>query len=354
MKYATATLLLLLICVSHGEAQQPAPKGMSAIDIAEALASPTQAVRERGELELTLMDAETGAALGGEITRLGVREAEICLRAVSRADSDHAALAACTALDSKDFEVRIGALDALIKLHPKHVGAHCDKHLRARREILRKLITEEGYLQRLAEGVQTGEDGKLVKPVAEAMRLMILYDRHFGVDAMSLIVGGFAGYLVGLPDDADVKPVKRYLNEKLRTGAVLWLEAIWVADPAIYFNYSPTAPYAERQKAAKRMSAKLKEMEQSEFSQVNDSGTTLTGIRYGDYLTGLYGSDLTDHEVAAYLRMQWWRGDEVTISGEGYAESVDTIIAMSDREKRRMRAPLYKFWYEYRKSTQLN
>lgn len=355
MRIAIVTVFLLLCCVAPGNAQQPALKGMSAMEIAEALASPTHAIRERGLRELSLMNADTATALGAEITRMGVREAQLCLSAISHAHSDHAALAACTALDDEDLEVRAGAMDVLIGMHPKHVGAHCDKQLRARREILRKLITEEGYLQRLAEGVKSGEDGKLMKPVEQAMGLMTLYDRHFGVDAMELVVGGFAGYLPGLPDDAEVSPVKRYLNEKLRTGAVLWLEAIWVEDPAIYFNYSPTAPFDDREKAVGRITRKLADMKKARVELGNDrlNPEVFTGIRYGDFLQGHWNNDLLGHRAASYLRLKWWRGDEVIVSGEGYAESVDTILAMRRPEKIRMNRELMDWLVEYRKNTDI-
>ena len=85
MRIAIATVFLLLCCVAPGNAQQPALKGMSAMEIAEALASPTHAIRERGLRELSLMNADTATALGAEITRMGVREAQLCLSAISHA-----------------------------------------------------------------------------------------------------------------------------------------------------------------------------------------------------------------------------------------------------------------------------
>ena len=353
MKYVLATTVLLLAWLAHAEAQEPSVKGMSAIDIAEALTSPTHSVRERGAKELALMDAETARELGSEIQRLGVREAEICLKAIGRADFDNAAQTLCVVLDSREYELRAAALDALIGMHPSKVADNCDKLLRARKAILRKMITDDDYLKHLAEGVKTGEKGILVKPVERAMALMILYDRHFGVEAMSMVLGRFAGFLLGEEDAAKLSPVQRYLGERRRRGAATWLETIWIVDPAIQFNYSPTAPYKDRQAAVARLSAKLEEMQKAEFSSKRDRTATLTGMRYGDYLTDLYNSDLSEHEAAAYLRVQWWSGEDVEIAGDGYAEAVDTFNAMSSRQKRRRRAPLYKFWYDYREATDI-
>ena len=350
MKCMIATLLLLLSVAVHTHAQQPTQRGMSAIDIAESLASPTQAQRERGLTELKLMNVETAQALGGEIMRLDVREAQTCLTALASADCDNAAITACIMLDSNVFEIRAGALDTLITMHPSHVGEHCDKLLRRRTGILRKLVTEEDYLKLLAEGVKTGEKGKLQQPVEQALALTVLMDRHLGAAGMPLIVSGFAALMLG--DDGELKPsaVQRYLDERRRRGATVWCETIWVADPSVQFNYSPTAPRKEREDAINRLHAKLNDMQKKE---VTLAGETYTGMRYGDYLIELYGSDVSETKAAAYMRTQWLRGDEVIVAGEGYAEAVDTLNAMNNRELSRMRRDLYRWWYDHRKATEI-
>lgn len=351
MKYVLASLTLLLACAVHTEAQEPEIKGMSAIDIAESLASPTQSVRERAEAELKLMSAETATELGSEILRLGVREAETSLEAVGLASCDNAAVTACVALDSDDFEVRAAALDALTAMHPKHVGEHCDKLLRRRKEILRKLVGEEDYLKLLAEGVKTTEKGTLAQPVERAFALTILYDRHFGAEGMPMLVSGFAGLMLGNDLELKLGAVRRALAERRRQGARVWCETIWVADPSVQFNYSPTAPRQDREDAVNRLRAKLSEMRKTEVSH---GEAEYTGMRYGDYLIGLYSSDISETKAAAYMRMQWWRGDDVIISGGGYAEAVDTLNAMNIRELGRLRRDLYRWWYDHRKITEIN
>ncbi|MBZ0137568.1 MAG: hypothetical protein K8I27_14475 [Planctomycetes bacterium] len=353
MKYASAMLLIVLGCFvpSHAQEPKPKPEGMSAVDIADALTSPTQARRDRGAIELGLMNEATARALGTEISRLGVREAETCLKAVGIADSDSAAIAGCVALDSAEFEVRAAALDALIGMHPKHVGEHCDKLLRARAPILRKLIVEEDYLKLLAEGVKAGENGLPEKPVERAMSLTILVDRHMGAGGMPLLVNGFARLMLGEDNEAKLGAAMRFLNERRRRGATVWCETIWVADPSVQFNYSPTAPWKDREDAVNRLGAKLSELQKRETSL---DGNAYTGLRYGDYLIELYGSDVSETKAAAYLRTRWWRGDDVTIAGEGYADAVDTFNAMNNRELGRLRRDLYRWWYDYRKATEIN
>jgi hypothetical protein len=354
MKRAAVMLFLLLaglVPADRAGAQEEDRVFMSAFMIAEALTSPRAAMRDRGAAELPLMDADTARALGTEIVRRGVRESEVCLRAVAQSDCVNGAIVACVALDARDMEVRTAALDALIRLHPRHIREDCDKLLRPRVPVISKLITEEGYARQLAEAVKTGEKGLLEKPVERALCLMALLDRHLGADAMPLLMNAFADHMLGDEGEEKLGAVVRLIGERLRRGAAAWLEALWVADAAVQFNYSAAAPFKDRQDSVNRLRTKLKQMQQREITL---AGEKYTGMRYGDYLAELFGSDVSETRAAAYLRTRWWRGDEVIVTGEGYAEAVDTLNAMNNRELMRVRRDLYRWWHEYRKATEVS
>ena len=79
-----------------------------------------------------------------------------------------------------------------------------------------------------------------------------------------------------------------------------------------------------------------------------------TGQRYGDHLESLYSSsDVNEVKAAAYLRFQWWMGEDVPIAGEGYAEAVDKVNSMNRRARSELRSKLGKWWQEYRAKTEL-
>ncbi|MCA9271047.1 MAG: hypothetical protein KDA41_21345, partial [Planctomycetales bacterium] len=336
MKYAIAMLVTfagLLALAPSVQSQETAPKGMSAIDLLEALTSLDPSLRDRGANELKLMSPETGKALGGEILQAGVREAQSAIESLGIADTTPAAIAACVALDSDEQEVRFAALDALLSMSPPKVTEAGTKHLTGERQkVLRAMIAESDYLKLQCEGVDEDDSGALETPVRKALGMAILLDRVFGVKGMALLLNRIGGFMLGdEPGDEKKKTeTQRNTEERLRRGALKWCEAIWVEDPAIVFNYSPIAPYADRNKAVTRINRRLEEM-QGEDVEYGDK--KFKGQRYGDYLTSIvYDSDISGNRAAAFLRLSWWRGDDVIISGEGYAEAVDAFNKVPKRD----------------------
>jgi hypothetical protein len=357
MRYATAMLLVTFsVLMARGpavEAQDAPAKGMSAIDILEALTSQDAGLRDRGANELKLMDADTGNALGREILRAGVREAESALESLGVANTTPSAIAACVALDSKEEEVRFAALDALVAMAPPKVTEAGTKHLSGeRRKVLRSLVTESDYLKLQCEGVDEDDSGALETPVRKALGMAILLDRVFGVKGMSLLLNRVSGFMLGdEPGDEKKKTeTQRNTEERLRRGALKWCEAIWIEDPAIVFNYSPIAPYADRNKAVTRITRRLEEMQSESLTYPNYE---FKGQRYGDYMYAQLGSDISGNKAAAYLRLSWWRGEDVVIVGDEYAEEVDRVNKLDGRQFRRQRGELRQWWCEYRTKTEL-
>jgi hypothetical protein len=352
MRFAAIICLLVVVALAWEKPAQAQARGMSAIDIVEALVSSNSALRDRGSLELRIMSAETGQALGAEITRIGVREAEVALRRVAVGDSVPAAIAACCALDGKEDVVRFAALDALVAMAPKHVSDAGTKHLTpARLTVLRQVISESAYVKLQCEAAQEDAEGQLAPPVRAALGLAVLLDRFFGARGMPMLMRRVSEYMLG--DDPANDGLKtahcRWLEERLRRGASLWCEAIWIEAPAIKFNFSPISPYAERAKAVSRINRVLGEMEKQEVSY---NEITFKGKRYGDVLSDLLSDTVQGIAIAAWLRLQWWSGDEVVIAGKGYAQAVDERSNLNARESRAAKSKLRKWWQEYRVQTE--
>ena len=358
MKYAACILALLAIgaIVRPGQAHAQGAKGLSAIDILEALVSSDPALRDRGAIELGVMSIETGEDLGAEIVRVEVNEAAIALRRVGIADNVAAAIAACCALDSKEVAVRSAALDALIAMKPAHAAEAGAKHLPAARlQVVRELIAESDYIKLHCEAAHEDETGQAAPPVRKAMALAVLLDRLFGVKGMPLLMKRVATLMLGDEPTADAEKTahRRAMDERLRRGASLWCEAIWIEDPAIKFNFSPIAPYNDRAKAVARINRVLTDAETQEISYGNEAAglTKFTGKRYGDVLVELLNDSVSGIQAAAWLRLHWWSGEPAIIAGEGYAEAVDNFTAMGKRETRPIRAKLTSWWLSYRAAT---
>jgi hypothetical protein len=360
MKYAFAICLLMIITAvsrTDGVQAQPVPaKAMSAIDIVEALVSSDPALRDRGALELTIMSVQTGQSLGAEIIRVDVREAEVALRRLGIADNPASATAACCALDSTEPAIRNAALDALVAMKPASVSEAGLKHMTAARlNVLRQMIAESNYIKQHCEAAQEGFDGQIAPPIRKALALTILLDRFFGVKGMGMLMRRVSGYMLGdEPADEQKKTAhRRSMDERLRRGAAMWCEAIWIEDPAIKFNFSPIAPYADRAKAIARINRVLDEFETQEVKYGSEAAgfTAFTGKRYGDILIELLSDSVTGIKWAAWLRMSWWSGEPAIITGKGYAEAVDKYAAMGRREKQQLGAKLTSWWLSYRAAT---
>jgi hypothetical protein len=350
-----AAFALLLVAGLSVQAQQKAPKGMGAADLLDALASHDPAQRDHASLELKRMDVKTAEDLGRKIQDAGVREAETALVAVGLADCAHAAVTACVALDAKEKTVRIAAMDALITISPIKVSEGGAKHLTAKRlEIIRKLVDDSDYVKQLCESVTEDDKGGLVPPVEKLLRLTILLDRFFGIKGMPMMLGRISGYMLGDEPNAEKEktPTQRSTDERLRREAEACFKAIWISDPAIQFNYSATAPWKKRRKAVERMLAVTEKLQKLEV-ELPGSDKKFTGQRYGDHLRELFSSDIGEVQAAAYLRFQWWMGEDVSVSGEGYAKAVDKVNSLDNHQRRRLRRVIDKWWKNYRGKTEL-
>lgn len=179
------------------------------------------------------------------------------------------------------------------------------------------------------------------------MRLALIVDGQLGAPGLCAMLRRCAELMLGTKREAEDagSNVSEEKALRLRRSATLLFEALWIADPATQMNYSPSAPFEQREKAVQRIRAEINRLENTE---VQHGDTRFKGMRYGDYLQELFGSDVTDTRAAAYLRMQWWRGDDVTISGEGYAEWVDRMNAMARRDVAALRRDLRQWWSSYR------
>lgn len=355
---AAISLLVLSALALHApvDAQAGAPKGMGALDILDALNSHDAAMRDRAAGELKRMDARIAEDLGKEIKRAGVREAETVLIALGVSDCANAALTACVVLDSEEKSIRIAAMDALITISPIKVSEGGSKQLTAKRlEIIRKLVVESDYVKQLCESANEDDKGTLVAPVGRLLSLTILLDRFYGVGGMPMLVKRISEYMLGeQPDDDKPKTTTQHsTDERLRREAEACCRAVWISDPAIQFNYAATAPFEDRQKAVARLIMATEKMQKAEVT-FDHGAVKYTGQRYGDHLESLYSSsDVNEVKAAAYLRFQWWMGEDVPIAGEGYAEAVDKVNSMNRRARSELRSKLGKWWQEYRAKTEL-
>lgn len=358
MKYLLAILMLATLALHvPAAAQAPAPPAMSAVDIVEALLSSDPSLRDRGHTELRAMNVETAGKLGVEIIRLTAGEAEKLLSALALADTTAGATAACVALDSEKDAVRAAALDALSRMKPAHVAEAGARQLTAKRlEAVRTLVQESDFVKQLCESVPEDDEGKLVAPVHRAMRLMPLLDRFFGVRAMGLMMKRLSVYMQGdEPGDEQKKnDTQRRGEERLRRCAALWCEAVWVEDPAIAFNYSPIAPYADRAKAVARLNKKLDELEKAKVvlcAGLSDEHT-FKGRRYGDYLLSVMSSDVGGANRAVLQRLRWWSGEDVVFAGEGLAEALDELAKQGRRKNAELRRKVELWWKNHRLATE--
>lgn len=344
MKYALAGLLLFALSALHHA--QPAAVEMTAAQVIDGLLSQDAGQKDRAATELAGISTKTAEEMGTELLRLGVREAQTVLGEIALANTANASVVALAALESEHLEIRSAGLDVFTRVSAAAASGAAEKGLNAKRiEALRKLLDGGQYLKKFCEGVRA-ETGKGANgPVEEAMRLVVFLDRKLGVRGWTLLLRHCAELMQGHAPGEDVSPAAALQAEKLRRGAALTFEAIWVADPATQFNFHPTASYDDRVKAITKVKRVLDEFEKREV-ELGDK--KFTGLRYGDYLWELFSSDVTETRSAAYLRFKWWRGDEGPIIGEGYPEAVDRLNAMGRREVSQLRRELRNWWQDYR------
>lgn len=334
MRIAAAIFLCLLSAALSAQAVQR---------ILDGLLSPDASARDRAAVDLSSIDAETAEKLGAELLRYGVREIQAVLAFVPGAENAAACVVALQALESKEFAVRASALDIFSFISHRVTAEACKAGMNVRRaEALRALINEGRYIQRYCQGVAASRP-----PIEEAMRLTLLVDGQLGAPGVCTLLNRCADLMLGTK--REVAEGDAHAGEekalRLRRSAALLFEAIWISDPATQMNYSPTTSYEQREKAVQRIRAEINRLENAEVQHGNKQ---LRGMRYGDYLQELFASDVAETRAAAYLRMQWWRGDDVTIGGEGYAEWVDRFNAMARRDVAALRRELRQWWSSHR------
>lgn len=356
MRFFIATAFLFIATAAlpgpaHVDAQ-PADElaGMSGMEILDGLTSQDPGIRDRAKQELPLMGEAAAQSLGREILRAGVREAQIALQYLGNAACANAVHAALAGLEDEEYEVRSAGMDALVQLSPKHTFEAGDKPFKPEyKQAIRKLINDSEYIEDLCGSVTRDREGKLRQPVTQALRLMTLMDHLFGDDGMSLVLLRVGEIMLGEPLDNDdtATQTDRNEDERLRRAAAMWCQAIWITDPAIAFNYSPVAPYEERKKAIGNLREKLKELGETDISSFRKEYGKVK--RFGDYLLYVPNGDyVNETKIAAYIRLQWWRGKEVPVEGEGYSEAVEGITTMRRREKSTLYRKLAEWWLKRR------
>jgi hypothetical protein len=204
----------------------------------------------------------------------------------------------------------------------------------------------------LCEGIEETNDIPR-PPVERGLHLAILADCYFGAPGLTGLLRALGRLMVGTEPaaDGDAAATKeaRAQQERLRRQSAAMFEAIWVGAPGAQFNYVPNAPLEDRRRAVERLNARLTEMENREHEI---GASKVRGVRLGDYLIGLFASDVNEVVAAAYLRLQWWRGDEVAIEGANYGAHVERINAMGRRDRLALRAELRRWWETYRAETE--
>lgn len=354
---AIASLLLVLACLAAAPTRAQdappakAPEGQAVAAICDGLLSGDPTERDRAALELNLLSAKRAEDLGREILHRPTLQSRRLLQAAGEATGEFTIVAAIVALESDDAGVRGAAFEAMVEAPVKGLRACGKDYLKnKRRTNLQTMLSSKDALKPVGEGVEE-VSGNPVTPVHAGLRLAILADCFFGAPGFGGVLRALGELMVGTdpaPADQDNQE-SRAQAETLRRKSAAMFEAIWVAAPGAQFNYVANAPMEERRKAVDRINARLTEMETRDHEV---GATKVRGVRLGDYLMGLFASDVNETVAAAYLRMQWWKGDDVPVDGETYGAHVERINAMGRRERLALRAELRRWWETYRGETE--
>jgi len=335
------------------QAQEKPVAGQPVVEICDGLLSGDPSQRDRAALELNLLAAKRAEELGREILRRPVIEARRLLESVGEATGDFSIVAAIVALESEEQEIRTAAFEAMVEAPVKALRNSGTDYLKnKRRSNLLSILASKDALKPVCEGVEES-DGIPKTPVHTGLHLAILADCYFGAKGLTGVLRALGELMIG--EDTEAAPGEqneqevRAQRERLRRQSAAMFEAVWVAAPGSQFNYVANAPIEERRKAVARMNARLTEMENRE---VESGAGTYKGVRLGEYMMGLFGSDVSETVAAAYLRMQWWKGDDVPIDGENYGAHVERINAMGRRDRMALRAELKRWWETYRSETE--
>lgn len=360
-----AILLLVLTAMSlvppvRGRAQDAADTSLGAVAICDGLLSSDASQRDRSALELNLINTRRAEELGREVLRRPGPEARQILESVGEATGDHAIIAAVLALESEQADVRRAAFEAMVEAPLAAVRRCGPTHLKAkRRSNLQEMLSSQAALKPVCEGIPE-EDGMPRASAQLGMRLAIMADCHFGSAGFLALLRTLGVMMVGSDAQAD-QPAEagddaagqksqeaRAQAERLRRQAAALFESIWLSAPGAQFNFVANAPIVERRQSVARLNARLDEMATREVELVEGKAR---GVRLGDYLISLFNSDVSETVAAAYLRLQWWKGEKVPVEGEEYGGHVERIGALGRRERLALRAELRRWWETYRGET---
>ncbi|MBX3475432.1 MAG: hypothetical protein KF754_13725 [Planctomycetes bacterium] len=359
-------LVLVTLCLAAlaprtpALAQEPPESTLSAVAICDGLLSADASQRDRCSLELNLINPRRAEELGREIQRRPVVEARQILGSVGEATGSNAVIAAVLVLESDQAETRRAAFEAMVEAPIDAVRRAGPSHLKGKRRAnLQAMLASQDALKPLCESVPESND--LPRPSAQfGMRLAIMADCHYGSAGFLALLRTLGELMIGTEpaapaDEPDPAKAQERLKEaraqttRLCRQAAAVLESIWLAAPGAQFNYVANAPIEERRAAVARLNARLDEMAVREVELTEGKAK---GVRLGDYMIGLFGSDVNETVAAVYLRLQWWRGDKVPIEGEDYGGQVERINALGRRERTALRGELRRWWETYRKETE--
>lgn len=364
MRIAWLTIPLMLLGLAltparPAQGQDKPDASLGAAAICDRLLSSDVSQRERGALELNLITARRAEELGREVLRREPLEAREILEAVGEATGTFALVAAVVALESEHAEVRNVAFEALLAAPLEALRKSGDDYLKnKRRSNLKEMLSSPATLKVLCEGIPEPKD--VPKAAIEpSLHLAILADRYFGSEGFVLLMRTLGKMMAGDDSDSEKEDVgdsrareearnRRADRERLRRQAAALFEAIWISPPGAQFNYVANAPIEDRRKSIARLEARLEELAARE---VEVKGRKVRGGRLGDYLIGLFNSDVSETVAAAYLRMQWWKGDAIAIEGEGYSEAVEHFNARGRRERMTLRNEIKAWWESFRAET---
>jgi hypothetical protein len=340
--------LLLIIALSACVAVAEPVRRVSAEELAEGLLARDPALRDRAELQLKEITPQAAERLARHMQSMETRDTRRLLGAVSRAGSEQALTVAMAALDHDDLELRRACLNVLCAAAPAAAGSAADTMWNARRaEVILTLVTHHGYVADLCQGLDQDAQGASLLPLEHVTHLATLMDRRFGTAGFSALIREFARLM--LDAEAETEEVDREAAERRRRAAAGLLQAVWIVDPASQWGYGATLPLAEREKSVQGLLRRMRELETQEFVMGEQRRT---GARYGDYLLELLQSDLLDVRAPAALRLRWWRGDDVPLTGEDAARAMAAFNDMNRREAANLRRELRLWWHDFRQRTE--
>jgi hypothetical protein len=364
------TALVLLLLFPASLLADPPKRGLSAHDVIAGLTSHEPAVRDRATRALKRLDGAEAQALGREILRAGEYEARVVLDRVSAAGAPQSATIAIVVLEHTSAEVRTAAFDMIGSLTFEAMDKLAEVGFTpGQRRALRNVIEDPTFMRDycLAAAADGGDPERL-------LRVVVFLDRTFGPRGWCLVIHSLLSLMETEdnkpaaeaeanpqegpdsppqkdPADADDPDSDEELRQtarqadRLRASARDAIEAILLLNIGTEFNYVPRGLPETRARAMERMRERLTQLESQPVETMRGE---YKGSRYGDYLQSLFNHDVAEIRAAAYLRLRWMKGEELALTGEEYAKSVDEFMGMSRREVAGLRRDLRMWWAEFR------